>query len=471
MSNSILVSLQNISSSLKSLSDVVKADNFYDTVYCGKYYDRFSVKFSGVMSYMYVIKHRNEHMNRFMSAVDRVSPYSDSPFGRCKVYREELLCYEGKNVGIYRDIVIVDNVDDVSLTKFLMKNSDATLGANVIDVVKSFTSAVLWLFHYKICVDGFCEKSVFVCKKRIRFAITEKTDIKTFNREEWQQYEKYCKELLFAVFASWILLLRADKNYKITDLMLKYLESYSLENITCSFSELVAEIDLKLKSDFGYIVNYVLLNEGDLQGAISCLKKLLEIKESKIEEFQMGAPSSNHYLNSEDYDISYGASENRIIVRDKKTDKFGYINSYGNHVIDCKYDEVTHFSEGIAVVRLDSSYFAIDNNGGRITDESFDAIQWYSDINRFIVHNDGCYKLLNRAGEVISVRDYGWIGEFSFNRAVVESSSDGRKGYIDLDGNEITSISFDDALSFENGVGKVFLEGRWRIVIFDGDIV
>lgn len=470
MSNSILISLQNISSSLKSLKNVVKADNFYDTIYCGKYYDRFSVKCDSSASFMYVIKQRNAQIDRFISFVERVSLYRDSPFVGCNVYREELLCYDGKNAGVFHDIVIVDNLGELLLTQYLLKNRSVVACLNLVDVVKSFTSAILWLIHYGIHINGFCGKNVIVSQNGVRFVVNERISMADEDDKDGETAENYNKKLLFALFSSWMLLLRADKNYKATDLMLGYLESYDLRNITNIFSEFTDEIDLALDSDFASVVDYVVSNKGDLNRSAQCFRKVMSISEDKIEQFCF----SNHSSNSEsgdNYDMNYGSSENRVIVRDKNTNKFGYINCYGDGVIECVYDEVTHFNEGIAVVGIDNKYFAINNGGERLMVESYDAIQWYCDINRFIVNNGGLYMLLNRAGEVISKREYSWIGEFSCGRSVVESEINGRKGYIDLDGNEITPISYDDALSFENGVGKVLFEGEWRTVIYDGDVI
>ncbi|MEG1935668.1 MAG: WG repeat-containing protein, partial [Rikenellaceae bacterium] len=232
-----------------------------------------------------------------------------------------------------------------------------------------------------------------------------------------------------------------------------------------------AELDKTIGSNFSYVIDYVFNGKGDFHASVDCINKSLKIGDDRIEQLCHKMSLSNHYFNSENYDTSYGKSENRVVVRDMKTNKFGYTDSYGNLVIDFIFDEVTHFNEGIAVVGIGKHYYAIDNSGEQLSKKSYDAIQWYSDINRFIVQRGNHYMLLNRAFEQISKHDYIWIGEFSSNRAVVERANNSRKGYIDLDANEITPISYDDALSFENGLGKVLFEGIWHVVTFDGDVI
>ena len=47
--------------------------------------------------------------------------------------------------------------------------------------------------------------------------------------------------------------------------------------------------------------------------------------------------------------------------------KYGFIDKTGREIISCKYDQARAFSEGLAVVKLNSNYMLIDKTGNEIT--------------------------------------------------------------------------------------------------------
>jgi hypothetical protein len=62
-----------------------------------------------------------------------------------------------------------------------------------------------------------------------------------------------------------------------------------------------------------------------------------------------------------------------------KNYKFGFINHRGEWVIEPTYDAVTHFSEGLAAVRILGEVFFINTNGAKVFNRSFG-----------IMYDEGC---------------------------------------------------------------------------------
>ena len=55
--------------------------------------------------------------------------------------------------------------------------------------------------------------------------------------------------------------------------------------------------------------------------------------------------------------------EKEGIYSKKVGEKFGYFDKIGKEVIECKYDEVEEFSNGIAKVKLNGKWGFINKNG------------------------------------------------------------------------------------------------------------
>ncbi|MEG1935667.1 MAG: hypothetical protein RR141_06695, partial [Rikenellaceae bacterium] len=114
---------------------------------------------------------------------------------------------------------------------FMSRNINSASHIDIFTGVRSFSSAVLWLFNYKVYIDGFNNGSCVVSQNKTWFTVTEKTDITIGDGVDNDLLQHYQKKLLFAVFASWALLLFSDKDYKMNDVLLDYLESYDLDSI------------------------------------------------------------------------------------------------------------------------------------------------------------------------------------------------------------------------------------------------
>lgn len=82
-------------------------------------------------------------------------------------------------------------------------------------------------------------------------------------------------------------------------------------------------------------------------------------------------------------------SEDRISVRDKKTELMGYVDFKHNLVIDYQYEDCTNFVEGLAVCVRDGIYGVIDKFGETIVPFEYEYLEWNSKANSFYWRKNG----------------------------------------------------------------------------------
>ena len=117
----------------------------------------------------------------------------------------------------------------------------------------------------------------------------------------------------------------------------------------------------------------------------------------------------------------------------------GWINEKGIEVIPCKYDIISDFFEGIAVVALGKKYFFIDKKG-KATPLKYDYVREFADG-------------LAAVGNIISdtSENFGFLG------------------YIDKTGKEIIPLKYENGRDFEKGIAPVKLNGKWGCINQKGE--
>ncbi len=108
-------------------------------------------------------------------------------------------------------------------------------------------------------------------------------------------------------------------------------------------------------------------------------------------------------------------------------EKYGYINKNGQWAINAVYDEAEAFQNGVAIVRVNKRSFVVDRTGTVISDE-FDEINNFSE-GLAVVKKGGKYGAVNRLGNVIIPLEYDKLGDFSEDHAWFQR--DGKYGILD----------------------------------------
>ncbi|MBQ8208066.1 MAG: WG repeat-containing protein [Clostridia bacterium] len=224
------------------------------------------------------------------------------------------------------------------------------------------------------------------------------------------------------------------------------------------------------------------------------------------------------------------------LIAAKKDGKWGFINEKGKTVIDFKFDSAENFTkDAIAPVRIEDKWSYIDTNGDFITDQRFDNAEPFSNGFASVKLN-GRWGFIDRDGEMIiepryskSFRfyedGYAYVkaGSFSyvidtegnqyerhpeqsvFSGGYKETSYlqdkngndildveiedifcsyrheeyktytytvNGKKGFVDKDGNIGCDAIYDDIYSFEeDGIAIIVFEGKYGYIDYSGDVL
>ena len=171
-----------------------------------------------------------------------------------------------------------------------------------------------------------------------------------------------------------------------------------------------------------------------------------------------------------------------------KEDKWGYVDSTGQLIIDYLYEEAGFFHENIAAVRLNNKTGYINKSGKLVIkptfDDGYDFKSGYA-----IIEKDSLYGLIDARENVIIPPFYSAIyGPFGklfrlekndrvtffhagFNRFIDHQQDetgdftdqmcmigkDGKKGFIDTSGNIVIMLQYSDVQPFERGTSIVKL--------------
>lgn len=129
--------------------------------------------------------------------------------------------------------------------------------------------------------------------------------------------------------------------------------------------------------------------------------------------------------------------EKRISVM--RNGHYGFLDTKGNEIVPCVYDEVGLFQQGRTLVRIDTNYGIIDTMGKIILPIEYER---RIPLGRRYMYYD--------------------------SRALVEK--DGKLGYVDLDGKLVIPFYFEQAYEFSQGLAAVRFNGRWGYIDTMGDI-
>lgn len=174
------------------------------------------------------------------------------------------------------------------------------------------------------------------------------------------------------------------------------------------------------------------------------------------------------------YDEAHDFFDGLALV--KKDGKFGYINTTGQLVIPCQYDWGRYFYDGLSEVRQDGEDFFIDKTGSKV----FSCLEdcFYEDFSEGLVVTEkqdtvtgqSKYGYTDTTGRLVIPCQYENASPFCDGLAVVEQ--DGKFGYIDTTGQVVIPFRYDLAYTFtgdraavsnENGGGYIDRTGKEAI--------
>jgi hypothetical protein len=143
----------------------------------------------------------------------------------------------------------------------------------------------------------------------------------------------------------------------------------------------------------------------------------------------------------------------------KEFGKWGYINSNGQTVIKCQFDEASPFSEGLAAIRIDSVFGFIDTTGKVVVKPKFYETSKFSDgLCKVVIKKDKTFKnaFIHPDGSVAFITNYENVASFSYGRAAVEINNE--VCFIDKKGKVVinTHFPYGGSALFHEGLAKVW---------------
>ena len=166
------------------------------------------------------------------------------------------------------------------------------------------------------------------------------------------------------------------------------------------------------------------------------------------------------------YDRAFPFREGLAVV--KLNGKYGYINKNGKEVIPIKYDDAFDFSEGFAVVGIKNNYIHIDKQGKlKGLYISYEFLSSFSDGIAFGRLLPGVICFIDKLGKINFLREqYTEINYFNEGLAIVKLN--GKYGYINKKGREVTNLKYDNAYDLSEGLAVVKLNGKYGYINKNG---
>jgi hypothetical protein len=155
------------------------------------------------------------------------------------------------------------------------------------------------------------------------------------------------------------------------------------------------------------------------------------------------------------------------LARVKKDDKYAYINTSGELVTQL-FDKAWFFSEGFSWVKKNDKYGYINTSGKLVTQIEFDYVRDFS-AGFARVKKNGKYGYINTSGKLVIQIEFDEVTNFSAGFARVKKN--GKYGYINTSGKLVTQIEFDEAHYFSAGLAKVKKNGKYGYINTSGKLV
>ncbi|MCB0536338.1 MAG: WG repeat-containing protein [Bacteroidetes bacterium] len=151
-------------------------------------------------------------------------------------------------------------------------------------------------------------------------------------------------------------------------------------------------------------------------------------------------------------------------------DKYGFKNATGEIVVPAKYDWVSDFFKGLAVVRIgdwdEGKHGFIDQTGKVVIPLKYDEAGDFSEEGLASVTLDNKSGFIDITGKEVIPLKYDGAGDFSDGKAWVVL--DEESGFIDITG-KIIPMKYETMKTFEGNYAPVKLNGKWGLIDREGN--
>lgn len=151
--------------------------------------------------------------------------------------------------------------------------------------------------------------------------------------------------------------------------------------------------------------------------------------------------------------------------------RYGYINQKGAFVLPCEYVGGTTFSEGKAFVTYpEQSPVCINRHGKKLFQiDSVEYVHPFSEGYAMIISADNLYGFINAKGKKVVLPRYASAHDFSEGVAAIQVAN--QWGYIDDKGEVVIEPKYENVGDFKEGLAPVLSEGKYGFINKKGDMV
>lgn len=160
----------------------------------------------------------------------------------------------------------------------------------------------------------------------------------------------------------------------------------------------------------------------------------------------------------------------------KAGDKWGYVDSKGQYVINAQFKNASPFSEGLALVQsTDGKYGYIGEDGKYLINPIYKNATHFSEGMACVVMENGKPQFLDKDNKILfTVEQAEYCAEFREGRARVQVK--GKWGFVDKSGAMIIGPIYENARDFSEGLAAVSKkdeetgEVRWGYIDANGGV-
>jgi len=159
----------------------------------------------------------------------------------------------------------------------------------------------------------------------------------------------------------------------------------------------------------------------------------------------------------------------------KESWRLKYINASGEDIIEGNFSNIGNFSQGRAAVRFDGRWGYINRSGSFVINPRFRYAKEFSDGRAFVrsLYDWGFYYVDGRGNKIESVGFSGtfdYVEESHFNNGLALVRDDDEFGYIDESGNVAIDIKYNEARPFSENLAAVKISDKWGFINANEDV-
>ncbi|MGE5415393.1 MAG: WG repeat-containing protein [Acidobacteriota bacterium] len=151
-----------------------------------------------------------------------------------------------------------------------------------------------------------------------------------------------------------------------------------------------------------------------------------------------------------------------------KNGRYGFIDPTGKLVIDYKRRNTGDFHEGLALISDQTQQYFINRQGKVALKLAGDYFGDFNESLAFFSQN-GKYGYIDKTGKVVIKAQYESANKFCESLALVKLNN--KYGYIDHSGKSVIPTKYDEAADFSEGLAAIKVAGKWGFIGKDGKMV